>query len=135
VAQKTYDRPWRNLLIGLLLLAVVGAVVAILQKLGGAGQLTGGALGLALLVFALAGSAGLARRIGCGMNHPVDVDQPWRPTLRGGMTMGLLLLIPIINFVPLGVLVLTGIGAFWRARRTMRKARKSPVIVGYATEI
>lgn len=130
VAQDTYGRPWRNLLIGLLLLAVVGAVVAILQKLGGVGQLIGGALGLVLLVFALAGSAGLARRIGCGMNHPVDAEQPWRRTLRGGMTMGLLLLIPIVNFVPLGVLVLTGIGAFWRARSAMRSARKSPATDG-----
>ena len=47
--------------------------------------------------------------------------------------MGLLLLIPIINFVPLGVLVLTGIGAFWRARSAMRKARKTPATEGGAT--
>lgn len=135
VAQDSYGRPWRNLLVGLLLLAVVGALVAILQKLGGIGQLIGGALGLALLVFALAGSAGLARRIGCGMNHPGDGEQPWRRTLRGGMTMGLLLLIPIVNFVPLGLLALTGIGAYWRARSAMRRARKTPASDNSATDV
>jgi hypothetical protein len=134
LAQDTYGRPWRNLLLGLLLLAVVGALVAVLQKLGGAGRLIGGALGLALLVFALAGSAGLARRIGGGLPHPVDDTQPWRRTLRGGMTMGLLLLIPIVNFVPLGWLALTGMGAFWRARAAQRKARRMPVIDGGTTD-
>lgn len=129
-AQDTYARPWLNLLIGGIVLGIVGALVAILQKTGGAGQLVGGGLGLALLIFALAGSAGLARKIGCGMIHPSDKEQPWRRTLRGGMTMGMLLLIPIVNFVPIGFVILTGIGAWWRAWSLLRKERKAQVTGG-----
>ena len=40
-----------------------------------------------LLALGLLGTAGLARRVGCGMPAPVDEAQPWRRVLRGGTAL------------------------------------------------
>lgn len=126
LAQESYSRPGLNLLIGLGGAGIVLLLATGLQKAGqgGVGQIIATILGGASLFCGLAGSAGLARRIGCGMIHPSDKDQPWRRTLRGGVTLGLLLIIPIVNFLTLAAVLIPGLGAFIRTLRIMRKERK-----------
>jgi|SRR5579872_5651506 len=73
--------------------------------------------GVTLLVvpgmLGLAGSAGLALRIGMGLNSPLDATQPWRRVLRGGIVLACCFLLPVVGwvFLPLWVLV-SGLGAF-----------------------
>lgn len=118
-AQETYARPFVNFFVGLLVVAITTAVSAIFAPIGGA-QLVGGVLLALVLVLALGGSAGLARRIGSGMTHPSDKEQPWRRTMRGGATLGMTMLIPILNIPPVLFILVSGIGA---SVRTLMKAR------------
>jgi hypothetical protein len=61
----------------------------------------------------LAGSAGLALRIGIGLNSPVDAAQPWRRVLRGGMVLAMSFLLPVVGWVILPIWALvSGLGAF-----------------------
>lgn len=125
-AQDTYSRPFLNAVVGLISVGALAVVLTVLQKAGqgGLSQMIGVVLGTLFLGGALAGSAGLARRIGSGMIHPSDKDQPWRRTMRGGVTLGMLLLIPIVNFATLSLVLIPGLGAFLRTWYAMRKDRK-----------
>ena len=125
-AQDTYSRPFLNAVVGLISVGALAVVLTVLQKAGqgGLSQMFGVVLGTLFLGGSLAGSAGLARRIGSGMIHPSDKDQPWRRTLRGGMTLGMLLLIPIVNFATLSLVLVPGLGAFLRTWYAMRKDRR-----------
>jgi hypothetical protein len=125
-AQDAFSRPWLNFLVGLLVLAGMAAVSAIFAAAGPVAQLVGGTLGVTFLTLALAGSAGLARKIGSGMIHPTDKEQPWRRTLRGGVVLLGPLLIPLVNLPPLLFVLLTGAGAsirtLWKARAERKAA-------------
>lgn len=127
-AQDTYARPFLNFFFGLIVLAITTAVSAVFAPVGGA-QLVGGVLLALVLVLALGGSAGLARRIGSGMGHPSDKEQPWRRTMRGGVTLGMTMLIPILNLPPLAFILVSGIGAsvrtLWKARTDKKAAASS----------
>lgn len=74
-------------------------------------------LGLTLVIvpalLGLAGSAGLALRIGSGLPSPLDEAQPWRRVLRGGIVLACCFLLPVVGWIilPLWVLV-SGFGAF-----------------------
>jgi hypothetical protein len=66
----------------------------------------------------LAGSSGLALRIGIGLNSPIDAVQPWRRVLRGGVVLAISFLLPVIGWVVLPIWVLvSGLGAFLLAVR------------------
>jgi hypothetical protein len=79
-------------------------------------------LGLTLVIvpgmIGLAGSAGLALRIGVGLHSPLDATQPWRRVLRGGVVLSCSFLLPVVGWIilPLWVLV-SGLGAFVLALR------------------
>jgi hypothetical protein len=66
------------------------------------------------LLGALAGSAGLALRVGQGLPSARDAAEPWRRVLRGGIVLALtfltLVMIPLALVPGLGALVL-GLGA------------------------
>jgi alkylated DNA nucleotide flippase Atl1 len=124
-AQETYDRPGKNFLIGIVSLLVLGGVSGAIAKLGGVGALLGGLVGSALLLLALAGAAGLARRIGSGMQHPTDKDQPWRRTMRGGVILLGTMLVPIVNVVPLTLILACGLGAGIMALRKIRSEQRA----------
>lgn len=75
-------------------------------------RITGFSL-LTLAVFAgLAGSAGLAQRIGAGLRSTADEAQPWRKVLRGGPVLALTCLLPFLGWFFLqGWILISGIGA------------------------
>jgi hypothetical protein len=73
----------------------------------------------------LAGSSGLALRIGIGLNSPVDALQPWRRVLRGGVVLAISFLLPVVGWVVLPIWVLiSGLGAFLLAVKEQKA--KSP---------
>jgi hypothetical protein len=133
-AQAVYSRPWRMAGVGVLTVVILAALGSVLLKVGKGGQFIASVGGAVALVLALAGSAGLARKIGSGMQHPSDKDQPWRRTLRGGITLGGLLLVPILNFVPAVALLVSGLGASLLSLRGIYLERKQAKAEAVAEE-
>jgi hypothetical protein len=113
-ASRQYANPVKLTLVGLAS-AIVPVVVGLMLA-NMANPLTK-VVGLALVIvpgmIGLAGSSGLALRIGIGLNSPLDATQPWRRVLRGGVVLSCSFLLPVVGWVilPLWVLV-SGLGAF-----------------------
>jgi hypothetical protein len=77
----------------------------------------GKVVGLAIVLFAslgaLFGSAGLALRVGAGLQSARDEKEPWRRVLRGGIVLGLTFVLPFIGtFVVMPLAFVSGFGAF-----------------------
>lgn len=127
-AQRYGQRPVAATMLGLVTgvpALVIGTVVVQALKHPLVGVLIIGALMVPLLL-ALAGSAGLALRIGAGMPAPIDAVQPWRRVLRGSVVLGLTFLMPILGwFVLLPWALVSGLGA---ALMSLRE-RRAPVAV------
>ena len=90
-----YARPVSALLLGLavaLPLIVLGAAGAKAPNPGLAGLSR--ALLVVMVLPALLGSAGLALRLGEGLASPADDTMPWRRTLRGGLVLAGMFLLP-----------------------------------------
>lgn len=65
-----------------------------------------------LLAFALAGTAGLAQRIGEGLASPTDEGREWFRCLKGGAVLELCFLLPVLGwFLVLPLAVYGGFGA------------------------
>ena len=113
-ASRQYANPVKLTLVGLAT-AIVPVVVGLILA-NQANPLTK-VVGLTLVIvpgmIGLAGSSGLALRIGMGLNSPLDATQPWRRVLRGGVVLSCSFLLPVVGWVilPLWVLV-SGLGAF-----------------------
>lgn len=123
--QESYDRFWLNLGIGLALLVVVWFVGWLWHQFKDIrpwGELF---VALPATTLALAGSASLARRIGSGMQHPTDKEQPWRRTLRGGLVLAGTMLVPLVNYVTITIVLASGLGATFRTLQKMRAEHKS----------
>lgn len=134
-AQRYGRRPVAATLLGLVVgvpLFVVG--LGTIKALGHplVGVLITGALMVPLLL-ALAGSAGLALRIGAGMPAPLDAAQPWRRVLRGSVILGLTFLMPILGwFVLLPWALISGLGVALMALRERREpapAAAGPLVI------
>jgi hypothetical protein len=133
-AGRQYANPLKLTLVGLataILPVVSGLILANLPN-----PLTK-VVGLTLLVvpgmLGLAGSAGLALRIGMGLNSPLDATQPWRRVLRGGVVLVCCFLLPVVGWIiiPIWVLV-SGLGAFVLALKEQKAhspAAQPPALV------
>jgi hypothetical protein len=78
-----------------------------------------------LLVAGMAGSAGLAQRIGQGLVSPKDEGQPWRRVLRGGIVFAFTMLLPFVGwFVVLPWALVSGLGAVTLAWSSSRRVRR-----------
>lgn len=101
-------------------LAVTVPVIFAVAALGNvstnpAAKLLNVALVIVLILVALAGTAGLALRIGRGLPAATDGDEQWRRVRRGGIvlaiTYGTIVLLPVTLLAGLGALVLARGGA------------------------
>lgn len=113
-ARDQYRRPWKLTFAGLAMAAPFIGIALLLFKKGNNPLLNiAGFVFLAVVLFGgLAGSAGLAKRIGVGLPSPVDDGQPWRRVLRGGIVLVLTFLIPFIGWLGLTIWALvTGFAA------------------------
>ena len=113
-ASRQYANPVKLILVGLAT-AIVPVVVGLILANNANPFIR--IVGLTLVVvpgmLGLAGSSGLALRIGIGLNSPLDATQPWRRVLRGGIVLSCSFLLPVVGWVILPLLVLvSGLGAF-----------------------
>lgn len=134
-ARECYGRPCRALGVGLLCaVPFVLLAIVLFKKARDPSVNILGVICLAIpVLLGLFGSSGLAQRIGVGMSSPLDEQQPWRRTLRGGTVLSLTFLLPFIGWfgVIIGTLV-TGAGAAVLAIRGRPKAERpsSPPLAG-----
>lgn len=113
-SSRQYAHPLKLTLIGLaaaLLPVVLGLILA--NQPNPVTKVVGLTLVIVPALVGLVGSAGLALRIGIGLNSPLDSAQPWRRVLRGGVVLACSFLLPVVGWIifPLWVLV-SGLGAF-----------------------
>ncbi len=107
--------------VGLPIVAVVIAFVAIVARLGAGGQMLAFFTAGLAFIYANIGIAGLATHIGQRLASPADGDRPWRATLRGGLALELAWLTPVPGWVALlPISIIMGMGAatlsFFRPR-------------------
>jgi hypothetical protein len=102
----------KPLLLGLPITIVVIFIAVMLGKLGTAGKISAIILVCLYFMIANSGVAGLVTCIGERLPSPLDIGQPWRATLRGGVILELAYLLPILGWFGLLPLSMTiGCGA------------------------
>lgn len=127
-SERYGKRPVTATLLGLVVLVPTLIVAGVVSK-----KLANPAVGALVVVFlavpallALLGSAGLALRIGTGLSSERDAGEPWRRTLRGGVVLGLVFVLPVLGwFVMLPWVLVSGFGT---ALMTLLAARRAPVM-------
>lgn len=120
--QRQYRRPVVTTLVGLLFTVVP---VTLGLVIGNAAppvlKWVGILIATVPVIAGLLGTAGLARRVGCGMPSPVDELQPWRRVLRGGTALALTFLLPLLGqLIVIPLVLASGVGASvltWFARK------------------
>ncbi len=123
-SRDQYRRPWKLTFAGLAMTAPFIGIALLLFTKGNNPLLNiVGFVFLAVVLFGgLAGSAGLAKRIGAGLPSPLDEAQPWRRVLRGGVVLTLTYLLPFIGWMGLSIWTLvTGFAALVFAVREAKK--------------
>ena len=121
-----YRQPGRVTLTGVIV-AIPGVLLVMLFR--NSHHPVGNALSIIvigmLLVMGMAGSAGVAQRIGQGLVSPKDEKQPWRRVLRGGVVFAFTMLLPFVGwFVVLPWALVSGLGAVTLAWTSSRRATK-----------
>jgi hypothetical protein len=122
-----YCRPGRVTLTGVIV-TIPGVILVMLFR--NIHHAAGNALSIIvigmLLIVGMAGSAGMAQRIGQGLVSPKDEKQPWRRVLRGGIVFAFTMLLPFVGwFVVLPWALVSGLGAVTLAWTSARRAAKS----------
>lgn len=120
--QVQYGRPVITTLVGLLFTVIPITVGLVIANVAPPALKWVGILITAVPILAgLLGTAGLARRVGCGMPAPVDEAQPWRRVLRGGTALALTFLLPLLGqLIVIPLILASGVGASvltWFARK------------------
>lgn len=72
---------------------------------------------ISTVLMALAGSSGLAMRIGAGLKSNRDESEPWRRVLRGGIVLGFTFVPPFVGTLVMVWALIAGFGAFIMPRR------------------
>jgi sugar phosphate permease len=124
--QNIYARPAKVTFVGILCWGAVAIISVVSGKLGPLAAV-GVIAGVIALIASVAGSTGLARRIGSGLQSPVDKDQPWRRTLRGGWVMLGLNLTPFMNILGLFLMLVCGLGVAFLAWREISKEKNNDI--------
>jgi hypothetical protein len=114
-AARLGGSPWKCLIVGVVCavpLIAGGAMVGQVSS-NTVGKLLGVAIIVGTVLLALAGTAGLALRIGGGLPAANDGGEPWRRVRRGGIvlaiTYGTIVLLPLTLLAGLGALALVAI--------------------------
>lgn len=124
-ARDQYRRPWKLTFAGLAMVApLLGLALAISKAANNPlMNILAITVGGVVVLGGLAGSAGLAKRIGAGLPSPVDDTQPWRRVLRGGIVLTLTYLLPFIGWLGLSIWTLvSGFAALVFAVREAKAA-------------
>lgn len=83
-----------------LLVTLVTVVVAVglATRFGAPGQIMAFIVAFLYMIYAGIGMAGLATHVGRRLMSPVDAARPWRATVRGGITLELAYLFPLLGW-------------------------------------
>lgn len=112
---ELYSRPIRLTVVGLLVAGPIVLLGVFLAQKTGNNPLKHLVVSIMLgapAFLALFGSAGLATRIGQGMNSAAGVPAPWKQTMRGGIVLTLCYLLPFAGwFFLTGWTLISGFGA------------------------
>lgn len=113
-AERFATSPVKATLIGLLVWAPVLFLGATISGKAGNGVVK--FLGVLLMIgsglVALAGSSGLALRVGSGLKSARDEAEPWRRVLRGGIVLALTFVLPFVGWLVMVWTFAAGFGAF-----------------------
>lgn len=112
-AERCAKRPVLSFVVGApLVAATIGLFVFLVNKAGPVGSIAGWVILGVGYFFACTGMAGLATHIGNRLASPLDDLRPWRPTLRGGIVLGLSYLMPIVGWIGVTLIsIMVGTGA------------------------
>ena len=115
-AEKLGAAPLKCLFVGIALAVPLFAGGIVVGKIASTapGKLLSAAIIIITILAALAGTAGLALRIGRGLSATRDAQEPWRRVLRGGIVLAItyltVVLLPLSLLAGLGALVLAQFG-------------------------
>ena len=117
-------------LLGLVGLGGIVVAVLVLAQFGGPGKFLAGLAAIAAWFPAVAGLGAVSRFVGERMPSAADAGRPWRATMRGGVTLGLAAVVPVVGwFLVLPVATAIGLGAFATAAlASSRKPIAAPVV-------
>lgn len=111
-AERCAKHVWPYFLAGIPLTLVMITLTRVLFILGPAGKIAGVTVVCFYLLQANIGVSGLATAIGRRLPSAMDMQSPWRATLRGGTALVLTYLFPIVGwFVVLPASIVIGTGA------------------------
>jgi len=124
------ERAGLSALLGLGGLAGVVVAVVVLAQFGGPGKFLAGLAAIAAWFPAVAGLGAVSRFVGERMPSSAAAGGPWRATLRGGVTVALAAVVPVVGwFLVLPLATAMGLGAFAAAAlASSRKPVASPVV-------
>ncbi|MEP6925288.1 MAG: hypothetical protein ABI954_12550 [Pyrinomonadaceae bacterium] len=115
---------WKPFLVGLPLSFITVLFTILFKQIPGpVGNVIAIGIVCSYLMYASVGASGLATSIGQKLSAKIDVDQPWRTTLRGGNILVLSFLLPILGwFIIFPFSLIIGCGAmtlsFFNFKRT-----------------
>lgn len=98
--------------LGVLLPVILAGFLVVRAAPNGIGRLLAALTVIVTLLASLAGSTGLALRIGRGLASPGDAGAPWHAVRRGGIVLALTFLV----FVTIPLTLIPGLGALVLAR-------------------
>ena len=129
-SQTQYAHPVKITLLGLAIAVLPVFIGGAVSKLPNpALKITGLTLLVIPALLGLVGSAGLTRKIGAGLPSPLDLPQPWRRVLRGGVLLALTFLLPFVGWIVLPIwTIISGLGAFVLSARQSRHASAKPTL-------
>lgn len=123
-SQKLGTSPIKATLIGLI---TWGPMIAIGSWISnhapnGPGKFIGVMILIVSALIALAGSAGLAFRVGTGLRSSRDESEPWRIVLRGGIVLALTFVLPFVGTAVMIWSFVAGFGALVLSRMKVKPA-------------
>ena len=111
-ARQRYKKPIILTFLGLLVVVIGGAIGVVTKSIVGNSADPIIILLLCIFVlFGLLGSSGLCQLVGMGMPSPVDETQPWRRTLRAGIVLAFVFLLPGPGWLIMAWSGISGCGA------------------------
>ncbi|MEQ1859632.1 MAG: hypothetical protein ABMA13_06825 [Chthoniobacteraceae bacterium] len=132
-AERLGQSPVKSTLVGV---AGWGALLLVgggLSSGAGNGFLKGVGVVIMILsaIVALAGSSGVAHRIGSGLRSSRDESEPWRRVLRGGIVLGLTFVLPFVGQLIMVLTFAAGFGALVLSRpKRVKLVLSEPAPIG-----
>jgi hypothetical protein len=123
-SQRLGASPIKSTLIGLITWGPMLAIGSWISNHApnGPAKLIGVLILIASALIALAGSAGLAFRVGAGLRSSRDEIEPWRIVLRGGIVLALTFVLPFVGTAVMVWSFIAGFGALVLGRPKVKPA-------------